>query len=1020
MPIELPLPLKQGMESGECVLFCGAGIGFNARSDAGSIAPDGRMLAARVAERFGISAGTNASLSQVAQVAVLRKGRAELDAFLTATLAALEPDESLCWLFGLRWRAIFTTNYDRIIQRAFERNPNPQQRPVTISSSGQLAYYNPRYEVPIFHIHGCLFDPQSAPVLITEDDYALFREKRRMMFELVKAEFAKSTVLYLGYSNEDPNWRTVLEELRSEFQGRELPQSFRVSPSTDPLDTEILASKGITTIVATTDEFVSAARQAVNPVAIDHAAIERLRGMVPSDLHQLYATSAAAVSRLMSSWEYVNQARFDAPPNTQQFLAGDLPNWAVVGNQIPFKRDIEDAIFEHLLDCVTDPRSSQSVIMLLSPAGYGNSTLLMSIAARLVRERVGPVFFHRRGTPLIEGDMQFAARAFSERAFLFVDNAADHAATLEAALRRLRESHCSVVLVVGERLNEWRQANASLRGTWFTCDKLSDDEIERLLEYLRARRALGKLIDLSHQLQVAAIRNVHEKELLVAMREVTEGASFDAIIEDEYQNVAGDTARLFYAAVCCTSQSRVYLRDQLAAAVLGVDFAELYKSIGASLDGVVTWDCLDDTRSIYGARARHQVIARVVWGRCLADGEKEKILLEIMRSINLNYHADVRVFDALIRSDENIDGIGSFEAKTSFFETAARKDPESPYVLQHYARMLLREGRLELALSQIQRAKAIGVPVRILSHTEGLIYSRLAHGAESREIGRRHLVNAERAFESAMDHKRRDAYAFQGLADLYFDWARGCADEGESTLYIRKAEEIISRGLMTVRERESLWVASAKISQWLGDHPAALAALERAVAEEPTSVIARFLLARIYRRRGELVRAREALAPALVHNPLDHRCGVEFAALGHLLGESHQECIAVLRLSEQSGRRDPRYIALRGGLHFLNGDFTEAQRLFDDASTARLSLSERERIEFEPRDPADLGRPLRLVGTVGSIRSGYAFIRVVAYPDVFCPGSKFGTLRVQEGMSVQFELGFSARGPVALHIAESN
>lgn len=228
---------------------------------------------------------------------------------------------------------------------------------------------------------------------------------------------------------------------------------------------------------------------------------------------------------------------------------------------------------------------------------------------------------------------------------------------LESAVRQLRESGVSAIFVLGERLNEWRQATTSIRGAEYEIEKLSDGEIDRLLDFLQHQGALGRLSDLSHKLRVAAIKNVHEKELLVAMKEVTKGASFDAIIEDEYQNIGNETARHLYAAVCCTSLSRSHLRDQVAAKVTDLDLASLYENIGSALDGVIVWDCLDTNRELYGARARHQVIARVVWNRCLVEDEKEKVLLGIMKSLNLNYHADVRAFDALIRSDENIDGI---------------------------------------------------------------------------------------------------------------------------------------------------------------------------------------------------------------------------------------------------------------------------------------------------------------------------------------------------------------------------
>lgn len=203
----------------------------------------------------------------------------------------------------------------------------------------------------------------------------------------------------------------------------------------------------------------------------------------------------------------------------------------------------------------------------------------------------------------------------------------------------------------------------------------------------------------------------------------------------------------------------------------------------------------------------------------------------------------------------------------------------------------------------------------------------------------------------------------------------------------------------------------------LGDHPAALAALRKAVEDEPTSKIARYLLGRTYRRQGDLTNAKAVLKPA-VEDPSDHRTSVAYALIEYALGSPGVECIAILRLCEETGRRDPRYIATRGGLHFLNGEFTQAQELFDEAARGRFSYSELQKINFKPHDAIESSNPLAFQGEIGALRAGFAFVRVVGYPDVFCPGSKFGSLQVREGMKVKFRLGFSARGPVALDLEE--
>ncbi len=338
---DLPLPLRHAIESGECVLFVGAGIGKYVSGPKGRQAPDGAVLAKELAEHFSVDAGQDFDLAKIAEVVQIRKGRPELETFLKQRLANLEPDENLRWLFSLRWKAIFTTNYDWVIQRAYELNPNPRQRPVTISATADMVSFDARLDVPIYHLHGILFGCADPAVVITQSDYAKFSEKRRMLFELLKKEFATSTVLYVGYSNRDPNWKMVRNQIGSEFYPSKLPPSYRIAPDADPLDAEILRASGIETLPTSIHEFVKVLSAELQDLDVLSDKIKSSKASIPTDLVPAYDKNPAAILRFLASWTYVNQAPFNESVNTQAFLRGDRPNWALIAQQRYFERDLE-------------------------------------------------------------------------------------------------------------------------------------------------------------------------------------------------------------------------------------------------------------------------------------------------------------------------------------------------------------------------------------------------------------------------------------------------------------------------------------------------------------------------------------------------------------------------------------------------------------------------------------------------------------------------------------------------------
>ncbi|XOV74871.1 MAG: SIR2 family protein [Phycisphaerales bacterium] len=375
--LQIPVALRNMLESGNGVLFVGAGVGWSAFDTEGDPMPDGPRLARELADQFGIDLGSSANLGKAAQVVELRHGREKLESFLSKRLADFEPNEHLRWLFSLRWKAVFTTNYDFVIQRCYELAAKPPQRPVTVSSAQRLSDLDPRFDIPIYHLHGCLYDGSGSHILITAQDYAQFAERRRMLFELLKRECATSNILYVGYSNQDPNWSMILSEMRTEFAPATPPPSFRVAKTTESLDREILSAQGIETLDATIDSFAATAAAVVDLKSATVATYDAAREQVPSGLASAFDASPAATLRLLNAWEYVNQADFQGEPNALAFLEGNQPAWATIAQGHSFARDVEPSVIDEVIDFATSPKPGYRAHILLGPAGFGITTALM-------------------------------------------------------------------------------------------------------------------------------------------------------------------------------------------------------------------------------------------------------------------------------------------------------------------------------------------------------------------------------------------------------------------------------------------------------------------------------------------------------------------------------------------------------------------------------------------------------------------------------------------------------------------
>lgn len=1014
MSVQLPLPLKSALESGNAVLFLGSGIGYNSTGGPNGRGFVGSELRDAIANALDLTVEPDNSLATIAQVAEVLRGRRALLQTLDKLLGELQPDEHLVWLCSLPWKAIFTTNYDLVVERAYERVANPLQRPVSFGANSEIRPFTPPDDVPIIHLHGSLAsDAARDAILVTERDYADYASRREMLFDRLRVEYATSPVLYIGYSNQDPNWRSVLELSRKAYYPAEFPKSFRVTPTTSENERLILSNQGIDSLDLDLARFRESYDASITTRPTTSSTSQAPLAGVPAGLAAELAPHRVGLGRLMNAWDWVDGAPFDEIPNTSEFLKGNAPNWGVFASGYAFERDLEEVLVQRLLNWATEPESKTAMELVLAPAGYGTSTLLRAIAAWYVRNNIGTTLWLRPGQEIVIGDLEFATQHLPQPCIFIVDDAADHAARLDEAHQYLRDNGKRSFLLLGSRINEWRQARPRIRPHEQEILPLSDDEIGRLLQALHDSNSMGYLAALPVDMQFQAIREKNQKELLVTLREATEGRAFDAIVEDEYRSLTSPEAQAIYALAACFHRTGAMLRDGLCGDVLALSPLDIVDHLRTDLAGVVSYTEIDIRRGLDGLRTRHRVIADIVWDRCIPHLEREQLLLSAVDQLNLTYNVDLKAFEALTRDDSAVDLLGSFEAKTDFFERACRRAPRDAYVRQHYARMLRRERRFELALSQIETAKKIGPRVRVIRHTEGMILRDMALSAPTPELGMRRLAQAEQCFKDAIAQTPSDDYSYKSLADLYLDWAKRAGTDAESVRFAAMAEAVVSDGLGAAHLKDGLYVASAAIEDYLGDQPGRVEALKSAVGENPGNGVARSMLGRLLARLGHLNEAQAVLYEGVRMEPSHPRLAIEYANVRLEQSGDVRECIAIVELARTEGRRRPDYLATLGGLYALDGQIDKAEGIWRESADRNFPPPDRHKVRFTPKPT---GAAVVHEGVVVRIGAGYAILRDRELNDVHCSGSRYRDLVLSRDMRVSFELGFCAVGPVALSL----
>ena len=217
-PMALLTPwLLDQIRDGNAILFLGAGATLGAVGPNNETPLNGKELRDRLSDRFLGGDLKDRTLSEVAEYAKNESSMREVQKFIYELFEPLAPAPHHLLIPTFRWHAIITTNYDFLVERAYEKADSPLQDPIRISRDGDAdrADFGSPLNVPYLKLHGCLssISEDSPPLILSTEEYARHRESRERVFGLF-ADWAQAhPILFCGYKIGDPNIQQILFDL---------------------------------------------------------------------------------------------------------------------------------------------------------------------------------------------------------------------------------------------------------------------------------------------------------------------------------------------------------------------------------------------------------------------------------------------------------------------------------------------------------------------------------------------------------------------------------------------------------------------------------------------------------------------------------------------------------------------------------------------------------------------------------------------------------------------------------------
>ena len=176
--------------------------------------PSWAELLREIGEELGVSDGGTQDLAALAQWSILANGGStRVRTVIKSQIGEQKPiPETLQIVARLPIRHIWTTNYDELIERAFREI----QRPIDpVSGAKDLALRPTPGATRLYKMHGSI--SRLDDIVISTDDYELYRLKRGSYLPLLQAHLTSMSMLFIGLSFTDPNVRHVLSLIRESF-----------------------------------------------------------------------------------------------------------------------------------------------------------------------------------------------------------------------------------------------------------------------------------------------------------------------------------------------------------------------------------------------------------------------------------------------------------------------------------------------------------------------------------------------------------------------------------------------------------------------------------------------------------------------------------------------------------------------------------------------------------------------------------------------------------------------------------
>lgn len=744
--------LAQTITPNQAVLLLGAGASIP------SGAPTGAALARYLATRL-TPPPEGDDLAEVSGIYENRLGRAALVESVRTRLADLKPTGGLLALPDFDWRAIYSTNFDRLVEDAYQG----AKRELAVIRSNFDFSRSQAQSAHLYKIHGCLTqdvaDGSHSRMLLTEADYDEVAKYRQALFNSLAQHMMTADTLIVGQSLRDTHLKDLAKEV-SALREQGVPgRVFLLAYEYDEDRAQLYAQRGIIVIQGALEHLLLALTRAGRGAPrVAHSTSTRAPDSLPS---QLVTTTV----------NVLHAAELTASPT--RLFNGSPATYADIQHGFTIRRAVEN----RLQAAQTGARGF--LVVLSGAAGVGKTSLARALMLRRAQEGFA-CWEHSNSFPLdADGwlEVEAALRAANRQGILLIDDCAPHLSAVNRlvdGLGTLERPHLRVLLTANSTVWKTRAKSKYFftRGSLERLSLLTDLDISEMVNLVDQQAEIRKLVEddfllLGRLDKVRRLRDRCSADMFVCLKNIFRNENLDNILLQEFADLE-PPARDVYRHVAAVQAMGGKVHRQLVVRLTGVDAGGLQGLLGQMEDVVGEYD-VNHSMGLYGWATRHDVIAAVIATYKFAEQDELYQLLErLIEGLNPTVHIELETARAIASNDMGINRLSDVERQKVLLHKLIAVVPAERTPRRRLVRLFLKENDLPEADRAITNSrKEIGEDNIINRYRAILAMRRAEHLAGILDEDRQAmLLEAERLAKACISRQPTDRYNYRALADV--------------------------------------------------------------------------------------------------------------------------------------------------------------------------------------------------------------------------------------------------------------